>query len=273
MSFLAIDRLACLSPARSSAQAGELNLTIGCQSMPKSQLSLLWILPLFVLVNTPIAARAIETTPLLPITLGKTYSGTLAPSPTNPQGEVCYKLEVKPNTRITLNVKTDGVGILKFAVYDKAKALRFFHNAVNNPQSGNSDNPGTSRFSFPILSDASQLCLTTTNPSNGQQYDLTVSGKPSRPNKPLVLRPAYVKNNLKAQVQSVPKPPTVKSPYCRCATTTDWRTILLCRDLANCQFKRLLAANDPNLYSGENYRSTNDRVCKSHPQSRWECLI
>ena len=184
------------------------------QSMPKSLLSLLRILPLFVLVARPIAAIAVDATPLLPMTLGKTYSGKLSSSPTNPQGEICYKLAVKPNTRITLNVKTDGVGILKFAVYDKTKALRFFHNDVNNPQSGNGDNPGTSRFSFPILSDASQLCLTTSNPSNGQQYDLTVTGKPSPTNKPtLVLRPTSVK--LTAQAQPIPKPsaaPTVDAP-------------------------------------------------------------
>ncbi len=145
--------------------------------------------------------------------LGKKYSGTLTPSPDNPQGEVCYQLAVKPNTRITLNVKTDGVGILKFAVYDRAKALRFFHNDVNNPQSKTGENPSTSRFSFPIISDASQLCLTTSNPTNGQQYDLTVTGKPNPTNKPqLALRPAYTNSQRTAQAQPTPKPLATPTP-------------------------------------------------------------
>jgi hypothetical protein len=180
--------------------------------MSKSQSSLLWSLSLLFLVNTPVAVTAIEATQLLPMTLGKKYSGTLTPSSTNPQGEVCYQLAIKPNTRITLNVKTDGVGILKFAVYDRSKALRFFHNDVNNPQSKNRENPNTSRFSFPIISDASQLCLTTSNPNNGQQYDLTVTGKSNPTNKPqLALRPAYNKQ-LTAQAQPTPKPSAPPTP-------------------------------------------------------------
>jgi hypothetical protein len=181
--------------------------------MSKSQSSLLWSLVLLFVVNTPVAATAIEATQLLPMTLGKKYSGTLSPSPTNPQGEVCYQLAVKPNTRITLNVKTDGVGILKFSVYDRSKALRFFHNDVNNPQSKNGENPNISRFSFPIISDASQLCLTTSNPTNGQQYDLTVTGKSNPTNKPqIALRPAYINKQLIAQAQPTPKPSTPPTP-------------------------------------------------------------
>ncbi len=171
--------------------------------MRMAQLSILRIFPLLILVS-PLAGLAKDGTPILPMTLGKTYSGTLTPSPTNPQGEVCYQLAIKPDTRITLNVKTDGVGILKFAVYDKTKALRFFHNDVNNPQTNKSDSPVASRFSFPVISDASQLCLTTSNPTSGQQYDLIITGKPSGKNKSrLAVRPAFV-NNLTA-----PTPPPV----------------------------------------------------------------
>lgn len=177
--------------------------------MSKSQSSLLWSLALLFVVNSPVVATAIEANQLLPMTLGKKYSGTLTPSPTNPQGEVCYQLAIKPNTRITLNVKTDGVGILKFAVYDRSKALRFFHNDVNNPQSKNGENPHRSRFSFPIISDASQLCLTTSNPTNGQQYDLTVTGKSNPTNKPQI---ALRNNQLTAQAQPTPKPSTTPSP-------------------------------------------------------------
>jgi hypothetical protein len=181
--------------------------------MSKSQSLLLRSLALLIIVNTPVAANAIEANQLLPMTLGKKYSGTLTPSPTNPQGEVCYQLAVKPNTRITLNVKTDGVGILKFAVYDRSKALRFFHNDVNNPQAKNGDNPNISRFSFPIISDASQLCLTTSNPTNGQQYDLTVTGKPNPTNKPqLVLRNSSTNSQPLVQALPTPKPPVTPTP-------------------------------------------------------------
>jgi hypothetical protein len=181
--------------------------------MSKSQSSLLWSLALLFVVNTPVAAKAIEANQLLPMTLGKKYSGTLTPSPTNPKGEVCYQLAIKPNTRITLNVKTDGVGILKFAVYDRSKALRFFHNDVNNPQAKHGENSQISRFSFPIVSDASQLCLTTSNPTNGQHYDFTVTGKPNPTNKPqLVLRNSYLNDRSIAQAQPTPKPSVPPSP-------------------------------------------------------------
>jgi hypothetical protein len=143
-----------------------------------SQLSILWILPLLTL-TMPLAGLARDVA-LLPINFGQKYTGSLTPSPTNPQGEVCYKLSVKPDMGMTLNVKTSGAGIIKFAVYDSTKSLKFFHNAVsNNSQSGESALAG-SRFSFPATSDAQQLCLTTSNARRGQQYDLTVTAKPSR---------------------------------------------------------------------------------------------
>ena len=181
--------------------------------MSKSQSSLLWSLALLFVVNTPVAVNAIEANQLLPMTLGKKYSGTLTPSPNNPKGEICYQLAVKPNTRITLNVKTDGVGILKFAVYDRSKALRFFHNDVNNPQAKQGENTYISRFSFPIVSDASQLCLTTSNPTNGQQYDFTVTGKPNPINKPqLVVRNSYLTDRSIAQAQPTLKPSVTPTP-------------------------------------------------------------
>ncbi len=205
-----------------------------------AQLSILRTLPLLLLAS-PLAAIAKDATPILPMTLGKTYSGTLTPSPSNPQGEVCYQLAIKPDTRITLNVKTDGVGILKFAVYDKTKALRFFHNDVNNPQSTASDSPSASRFSFPVISDASQLCLTTSNPTSGQQYDLIVTGKPNSKTKsrlavrptiannpttaPTVPPPAIVNPTVVAPAKPLAPPPTVEippaptgEPYCYVGT-------------------------------------------------------
>jgi hypothetical protein len=143
-----------------------------------SQLSILWILPLLTL-TMPLAGLAREVA-LLPINLGQEYTGSLTPSPTNPQGEVCYKLSVKPDTRMTLNVKTSGVGIIKFAVYDSTKSLKFFHNAVSSKSKPGEKTPTDSRFSFPAVKDAAQLCLTTSNTLRGQQYDLTVTAKPSR---------------------------------------------------------------------------------------------
>jgi hypothetical protein len=104
--------------------------------------------------------------------LGQEYTGSLTPSIANPHGEVCYRLAVKPDARITLNVKTSGSGIVKFAVYDKEKTLRFFHNE--------SGNPAGSRFSFPAIKDVSQLCLTTSNSQRSQQYDLTVTAQSIR---------------------------------------------------------------------------------------------
>jgi hypothetical protein len=143
-----------------------------------SQLPILWILPLLTL-TMPLAGLARDVA-LLPINLGQEYTGSLTPSPTNPHGEVCYKLAIKPDTRMTLNVKTSGVGIIKFAVYDSTKSLRFFHNAVSNKSKAGENMPADSKFSFPAVSDAQQLCLTTSNTSRGQRYDLTVTAKPSR---------------------------------------------------------------------------------------------
>ncbi len=142
-------------------------------------LTLLWTFPLLVLTS-PLAALARDTTSILPMNLGQAYTGSLTPSPSNPHGEVCYKLALNPDTRITLNVKTSGVGIVKFAIYDKARSLRFFHNHVNNKPQSAGDAPTDSRFGFPAIGDASQLCLTTSNSNRSQQYDLTVTGKPQR---------------------------------------------------------------------------------------------
>jgi hypothetical protein len=147
-----------------------------------SELKILCLLPLFAL-SAPLAVCARDLGSTLPMTLGKAYTGLLTPSANNPQGEVCYKLAVKPDTRITLNVKTSGVGIVKFAVYNKAKSLRFFHNHVNSRPQSVGAAPTDARFSFPAISDAEQLCLTTSNSSLSQKYDLTVTGKSSRKSK------------------------------------------------------------------------------------------
>ena len=136
------------------------------------------ILPLLILTS-PLVALASESA-LVPIALGREYTGALTPSPSNPQGEFCYKLAVKPDTRIALNVKTSGVGIIKFAVYDRAKALRFYHNHVNNQPLAAGIAPTASKFSFPAIADAAQLCLTTSNARRGQRYDLIVTAQPSR---------------------------------------------------------------------------------------------
>ncbi len=149
--------------------------------MLKAPLSLVQIIPLVIVASSSLTV-ATAANPPLPMTVGKTYSGTLAPSPTNPQGEVCYRLLAQPDTRIVLNVKSDGAGILKVAVYDKAKALKYLYNNVNNPQQNKSTTP-VSRFSFPALGDSSQICLTTSNPNRAQQYDLSVSGKLDSPKK------------------------------------------------------------------------------------------
>ena len=146
-----------------------------------SQLPILWILPLLTL-TMPLAGLA-RNIDLLPLNLGQEYTGSLTPLPTNPQGEVCYKLLVKPDTRMTLNVKTSGVGIIKFAVYDRNKSLRFFHNAVGRKSQSGEIALAGSTFSFPATSDAAQLCLTTSNARVGQQYDLIVTAKPSRKSK------------------------------------------------------------------------------------------
>jgi hypothetical protein len=171
-----------------------------------SQLSILWILPLLTL-TMPLAGLAREVA-LLPINLGQEYTGSLTPSPTNPQGEVCYKLSVKPDTRMTLNVKTSGVGIIKFAVYDSTKSLKFFHNAVSTKSKAGEKTPTDSRFSFPAVRDAAQLCLTTSNTLRGQQYDLTVTAKPSRKAKSRLKLRTIASNQV-----PLPKPkPPVNTP-------------------------------------------------------------
>ncbi len=181
-----------------------------------SKLLMLRILPLLALTS-PLTTLAVETSPILPMTLGQEYTGELIPSPENPHGEVCYKLAVQPDMGITLKVKTSGVGIVKFSVYDKTKALVFFHNDVSNqPQSDQNapDAPAAdSRFSFPSIGEASQLCLTTTNLDRGQRYDLTVTGKPVRPKSPLALRPVAI-NELTAPTTNKPvaDPPTTTKP-------------------------------------------------------------
>lgn len=179
-----------------------------------SQLPILWILPLFALTSQLIATAG-SSAPILPMTLGQEYTGSLTPSPSNPQGEVCYRLAVKPNTRITLNVKTSGVGIIKFAIYDKTKSLRFFHNNVVNKSSASGNAPADSRFSFPAINDASQLCLTTSNTRRSQQYDLIVTAKPSRkPTSSLKLRPINSKpiTTLNSSPKRSAAIPTVTAP-------------------------------------------------------------
>jgi len=162
-------------------------------------------------LTIPLAALA-SYAPILPMTLGQTYAGSLTPSPNNPQGEVCYGLSVEPDTRITLNIKTAGVGIVKFAVYDRTKALRFFHNDVSNTPQPQVDTPTDSRFSFPAVSEGSQLCLTTTNPRQGQQYDFTVTGKPSPKSNRLALRSTAMKSppNPPTKTKQLAPPPTSK---------------------------------------------------------------
>jgi hypothetical protein len=189
-----------------------------------SKLSMLRILPLLTLVS-PLTTLALESAPI-PMSLGKKYNGSLTPSPSNPHGEVCYGLSVEPNTRITLNVKTGGVGIIKFALYDKSKGLRFFHNNVNNQKSPADGNALVdSRFSFPAVSDVSQLCLTTSNPNRAQSYNFTVTGKPGRraKSRPIVLRPVAIDANNNTSALTIdpaskkppvdpPSPPSPPSP-------------------------------------------------------------
>jgi hypothetical protein len=167
-------------------------LSIECRSTNMPQLATLRILPLLTLLS-PLAAFATESAPTVPMALGKEYTGVLAASPNNPQGEVCYGLSVEPNTRITLKVKTGGAGILKFAIYDQKKALRFFHNnAIGKSQAGENALI-ESRFSFPAVSEVSHICLTTTNPGRGQRYDFMATATPGRKSKSrLVLRPIDV---------------------------------------------------------------------------------
>jgi hypothetical protein len=150
--------------------------------------SILRILPLLVF-SSPLAALAKDATPIVPMTMGVPYTGALTPSPSNPNGEVCYGLSVEPDTRITLNVKTTGAGIVKFSLYDKTKGLQFFHNDVSGKSNAEATTAIDSRFSFPALSEVSQLCLTTSNLNRPQQYNFTATAKPDRRAKSrLVLR-------------------------------------------------------------------------------------
>jgi hypothetical protein len=135
----------------------------------------LWILPLLTL-TTSLVAVARETSATLPLNLGAEYTGSLTPSASNPQGEVCYRLTVKSDTRLTLNLKTSGSGIVKFAVYGKDKSLRFFHNESPSTNA----NPASSKLNFRVINEASQLCLTTSNSQRSQQYRFTVSAQPIR---------------------------------------------------------------------------------------------
>jgi hypothetical protein len=210
-----------------------------------SQLSILRILPLLALTN-PLVAFAKDATPIFPMTMGQEYTGSLAPSPNNPNGEVCYGLSVEPDTRITLRVKTGGVGIVKFALYDKSKGLQFFHNDVSGKSPAGANSPTDSRFSFPAISEVSQLCLTTTNAASGQQYNFTATAKPGRKSKSrLVLRPVNPNNaialtskhkQLAAPTPKITTPPKINpveappqpqgEPYCYVGT---WQVV----DLSN----------------------------------------
>ena len=208
-----------------------------------SQRSILLILPLLPILASPLTTLARHAAPVLPMTLGQTYTGSLTPSPSNPEGEVCYGLSVEPDTRITLKVKTTGVGILKFALYDKAKALRFFHNNVSNRdapterprQRADEQNAADSRFSFPVASEVSQLCLTTTSPHHGQKYDFIATAKSGRKSKSrIALRLVDRANPIPAppplrmvapeivQASASPKveipPPPLGEPYCYVGT-------------------------------------------------------
>jgi hypothetical protein len=182
-----------------------------------SKLSILRLLPLLAIVSplAVVARNAAETLPL--ITLGERYTGTLTPSANNPQGEVCYQLAVKPDTRITLKAKTSGVGILKFAVYDKAKALQFFHNTANN-KSVAGDATSEQGFSFPTTKAGLQLCLSTTNPQEGQKYEFTLTGKPNRGIRvrqplpsvpPVIIPPPPTIEAQSAPTVQIPPPPIV----------------------------------------------------------------
>jgi hypothetical protein len=186
-----------------------------------SKLSILRLLPLLAIVSplAVVAGNAAEPPAL--VTLGDRYTGTLTPSASNPQGEVCYQLAVKPDTRITLKAKTSGVGILKFAVYDRAKALQFFHNTANN-KSVEGDATSEQGFSFPTTKAGSQLCLSTTNPEDGQKYEFTLTGKPNRgirarqsvPSVPPVVipPPPTIESQSKSNpIVQIPPPPTIEA--------------------------------------------------------------
>jgi hypothetical protein len=169
-----------------------------------SKLSILRLLPLLAIVSPLAVVAGNAAEPLALITLGERYAGTLTPSANNPQAEVCYQLAVKPDTRITLKAKTSGVGILKFAVYDRTKALQFFHNTANN-KSVEGDATSEQGFSFPTTKASSQLCLSTTNPQDGQKYEFTLTGKPNRG---IRVRQPVPQSTSSVQI---PPPPTIES--------------------------------------------------------------
>ncbi|WP_309736283.1 hypothetical protein [Chamaesiphon sp. OTE_75_metabat_556] len=183
-----------------------------------SQFAIGRILPLLTLIS-PLAALATDAVPTVPMALGKEYTGALTASPSNPQGEVCYGLSVEPNTRITLKVKTGGAGILKFAIYDQKKALRFFHNNAIGKSQADGSKLVESRFSFPAVSEVSHICLTTTNPGRGQRYDFMATATPGRKSKSrLALRPVDV-NKIASRPQKIqlaaaptPAPETPPAP-------------------------------------------------------------
>jgi hypothetical protein len=183
-----------------------------------SKLSILRLLPLLAIVSPLAVVAGNAAEPLSLVTLGDRYTGTLTPSANNPQGEVCYQLAVKPDTRITLKAKTSGVGILKFAVYDKTKALQFFHNTANN-KSVEGDATSEQGFSFPATKAGSQLCLSTTNPQDGQKYEFTLTGKPTRGIRvrqpspsasPVVIPPPPTIEAQSAPIVQIPPPPTIE---------------------------------------------------------------
>lgn len=174
-----------------------------------SQLPILWILPLLAL-TMPLASSA-SAADILPLKLGQEYTGSLIPLPTNPQGEVCYRLSAKPETRLNLNVKTSGVGIIKFAVYDSNKSLKFFHNAVGRNSQSGANATASSRFSFPATNDIAQLCLTTSNARLRQQYDLTLTAQPMRKAKSR-LKLRKIASNTPVAITK-PRPPIVTPTF------------------------------------------------------------
>jgi hypothetical protein len=183
-----------------------------------SKLSILRLLPLLAIVSPLAVVAGNAAEPLSLIALGERYTGTLIPSASNPQGEVWYQLAVKPDTRITLKAKTSGVGILKFAVYDRAKALQFFHNTANN-KSVEGDATSEQGFSFPTTKAGSQLCLSTTNPQDGQKYEFTLTGKPNRGIRvrqpvpsasPVTIPPPPTIEAQSAPIVQIPPPPTIE---------------------------------------------------------------
>jgi hypothetical protein len=216
--YIVLDRLAGLAITIVRCGRAQTILSIECRFTNMSQLAILRILPLLTLIS-PLAAIAKDTVPTtIPMTLGKEYTGSLTAAPSNPQGQVCYGLSVEPNTRITLRVKTGGAGILKFAIYDQNKALRFFHNNAIGKSQADGSTLVESRFSFPAVSEVSHICLTTTNPGRGQRYDFMATATPGRKSKSrLALRPVDVNKMAanppsKIQLAATPTPDFTTPP-------------------------------------------------------------